>query len=69
MRYSYVRLRCTSKAGVSFFFFFGSPTLTREEQTVVAMSVLGNKLWSRNHTLRSKGVACGTAGVLQCLGR
>ena len=32
---SYVRLRCTSKAGVR---FFVSPT--REEQAVVAMSVL-----------------------------
>ena len=30
----HLALRCTSKAGVSFF----------EEQTVVAMSVLGNKL-------------------------
>ena len=41
----HLALRCTSKAGVSFFFV--SPTLTREEQTVVAMSVLGSKLWSR----------------------
>ena len=45
MRYSYVHLRCTSKAGVS---FFVSPR--REEQTMVAMSVLAG------HTLCSEGV-------------
>ena len=39
MCYSYVRLRFTSKAGVGFLV-----STTREEQTVVAMSVLGNKL-------------------------
>ena len=44
MCYSYMRLRFTSKAGVG---FLVSPT--REEQTMVAMSVLGSSNMSCQH--------------------
>ena len=61
----HLALRCTSKVGVV---FFVSPTLTREEQTVVAMSVLENKLWSRKprpSRARSEGVACVTVSEVK----
>ena len=52
---AYIRLRCTSKAGVRF-----TVSLTRKEQTLVAMSVLGTKYSLASHTLCSEGVTCQT---------